>query len=81
MLLYEPSGCNRQQVALTCLATIMCLLARQMEYGKDDRRPASRSRGEQPPPQPLEEEPVPRLVKGLQQVHLHNPPNIQDSSR
>eukprot|EP00198_Chlamydomonas_reinhardtii_P014214 XP_001703551.1 predicted protein [Chlamydomonas reinhardtii] len=53
----------------------------EMEYGKDDRRPASRSRGEQPPPQPLEEEPVPRLVKGLQQVHLHNPPNIQDSSR
>ncbi|KAG2440379.1 hypothetical protein HXX76_004484 [Chlamydomonas incerta] len=49
----------------------------EMEYGKDDRRPASRSRGEQP----LEEEPVPRLVKGLQQVHLHNPPNIQDNSR
>ncbi|KAG2499190.1 hypothetical protein HYH03_002771 [Edaphochlamys debaryana] len=35
-------------------------------------------RGDVPPSPALEEDPVPRqLVKGLQQVHLHNPPVVQ----
>jgi hypothetical protein len=43
-----------------------------------EAEPAAAQMPPRDPHAPLEEAPVARLVRGLQQVHVHNPPEIRD---